>query len=479
MWSRIKHFAIPISIKLTILHVVILSFILLLTSLLTVTGLYYVFYIQASDDITVSENSIMNYLSSGNLIDQSLLKNNLLVPGITLKIFGDQNRLFIDSEPYPVGNEALLITEGDSISIPHFISRKRKALQIIHWNHKYFYHDSQIVWQNGRRYQFHFIKPLSEQSHFLKNLIKSLMVTNFIGLIIAIISGIFISRKILRPIRDITNTAKEIEINDLGKRIHLKHTHDELHELAKTFNHMLNRLQIGFEQQRQFVSDASHELRTPITVISGYADMLDRWGKQDPAALDEGIAAIKSEAANMDGLIEKLLFLARADQNRQIINRAPVKTELLIDEIIQETRLIAPNHHIILYRNDPAVIYADYASIKEMLRIFIENSIKYTPSGGTISLDSQKMKGQLTIKVQDTGIGIPQEEQTKIFDRFYRVDRSRSKVTGGTGLGLSIARWIAEQHNSLLQLASTPGKGTIITITIPLMADKQNAPRST
>lgn len=468
MWSRIKRIAVPISVKLTILYAAILACILLFTSALTVAGLYYVLYAQADDDISLSAVNVTRYLADGRPPDADMLKANLLVPGVMLRVFDRQNRLTVDSAPYAPGNRALPADDEDFTIDFWFAPLKRRPLSIAHLDRNYFFYAAESVWQNGRLYQLRFMKPMAEQAHFLKTLVKSLLVTNLIGLFIAIIAGIYISRWFLRPIRDITATAKEIEINDLSKRIRVTDSNDELQELAQTFNHMLNRIQTGFEQQRRFVADASHELRTPITVIGGYADMLDRWGKQDPAALEEGIGAIKSEATNMNGLIEKLLFLARADQGKQVLDKTTVATEPLIAEIIQETRLIAPNHRIELRDNAPAAIHADAASVKEMLRIFIENSIKYTPAGGTISVASRKTAGHLAITVQDTGIGIPEEEQPKIFERFYRVDKSRSKATGGTGLGLSIAHWIAKQHNSSIQITSKPGTGTTVTVSIPL-----------
>jgi signal transduction histidine kinase len=175
---------------------------------------------------------------------------------------------------------------------------------------------------------------------------------------------------------------------------------------------------------------------------------------------------IKSEASHMQNSIEKLLFLARIDQCGELLKKAPVEMGELIEEVVQDTRLIAPEHQIILCQNDPVVLLADAFAIKQLLRIFIENSIKYTPAGGTISITSRTTGKHLEISVQDTGIGIPEEDQSRIFDRFYRVDKSRSKATGGTGLGLSIARWIAEQHCSTIHLSSTLGKGTTITVTI-------------
>lgn len=465
MWSRIKHIAIPISVKLTVFYAVILSCILFLISALTVAGLSYILYAQADDDINLSTASITRRLAEGEPLAH-LPAANVLVPGVILRVFDEHNRLMVDSAPYFPKTQAL--AEEDEEAVYRRLVPLRRPLHAAHVDRDYFLYNKQAVRVDDHLYQLYIIKNMTEQAHFLKTLVKSLLAANALGLFIAIASGMYISRRILRPIRDITDTAKEIEVTDLGKRIKESGSNDELQKLARTFNHMLNRIQTGFEQQRRFVADASHELRTPITVISGYADMLDRWGKQDPAALEEGIGAIKSEAANMNGLIEKLLFLAKTDQGRQVINKTAVAMEPLIAEIVQETRLIAPDHRIELGVNDSASVYADAASLKEMLRIFIENSIKYTPSGGKISIESRRDNGQLVISVQDSGMGIPEEDQSKIFDRFYRVDQSRTKATGGTGLGLSIARWIAEQHGSAINLTSKPGKGTTVTIAIPL-----------
>ncbi|MBP2635315.1 MAG: integral rane sensor signal transduction histidine kinase [Firmicutes bacterium] len=486
MWSKIKLLRMPISIKLTILYTAILSCILLLTSFLTFTGLLYVLFTQAHDDLRQSVLNVTHYIERTNRVDDSIvvLKENMLSPGVILKIYDEQDTLLIDSDthvPAPAaqrnnhesdnrefGNHKASNHRAEN---PKIETMKNALSQLIDTDRLYFYQTKKQISVNGRLLKLHLMKPMLEQNHFLENLILNLFITNVLGLIIAVISGIFISNRILRPIRNITEAAKEIEIKNLEKRIPLTDSNDELHELARTFNHMLNRIQTGFEKQRRFVSDASHELRTPITVISGYADMLDRWGKNDPSALQEGIEAIKSEARNMYGLIEKLLFLARTDQNRQILNKTLFNTEHLIEEIYQETCMIAPDHTIILEQNQPADICADAACIKQMLRIFIENSINYTPGGGKISIAARKLATYFEVTVKDSGTGIPEEDQPHVFNRFYRVDKSRSKVTGGTGLGLSIASWIAEQHNTTIHLDSTPEEGTTVIVRIPLCED--------
>ncbi len=470
MWSKIKGFPVPISIKLTFLYTAILSLILLFTSSLTVAGLYYVLYDQAVADIDLSVDTLSRHIASGEPVDQRLLKENLLLPGIILRISDEQNHLLVDSAPHMLSNQAVVEKaeiEHDPLNPALLLNT---PLRILHLNDMYFYYATTHVSYNSHTYQLQIIKTMAAEKSFLKTLIQGLFLTTTLGLLIAILAGMFISRKTLQPLRTIITTAKEIEINDLGKRIPLSSSKDELHELAATFNHMLNRIQTGFEQQQRFVADASHELRTPITVISGYADMLDRWGKQDGAALTEGIEAIKSEAANMHNLIEKLLFLARTDQNKQILTKEALSMQPLLEEIFQETCLIASQHQVLLTENQPASILADAAALKQMLRIFIENSIKYTPDDGCITLASQKINNHLEITITDTGIGIPEKEQAKIFDRFYRVDSSRSKTTGGTGLGLSIAHWIAAQHDAAIHVASVPGQGTTITLRFPVVS---------
>ncbi|WP_110953804.1 sensor histidine kinase [Anaerosinus massiliensis] len=460
----LKNKQLSISIKLTLLYAAMLFFILLLTNVLTVVGLYHVLYTQASTDIASSAKQLQQHLDEGNPVDQTLLAENLLVPNVILKILDEQQHLVVDSAPDLSSSTEPLGKEVTAQDLLEFFLTQSTNLRLVYIGNTYYYDAAYTIQQNDHVYQLHLLTALTEQTHFLKTLTKILSATNLIGLLIAILSGTFISRKILHPLRNITATAQEIQVDDLGKRIPVSHSGDEFDELAKTFNHMLTRLQTGFKQQQRFVADASHELRTPITVISGYVNMLDRWGKQEPQVLEEGLDAIKSEAANMNNLIEKLLYLARADQGKQHLQKTELEFAPFLENIFQETRMIASQHRVILAANAPVIITADESSIKQMLRIFIENSIKYTPPGGTITLASQQNGQFLEITIADTGIGIPYEDQPKIFDRFYRVDKSRSKTTGGNGLGLSIARWIADQHDCHIIVTSTPNKGTSITL---------------
>lgn len=291
---------------------------------------------------------------------------------------------------------------------------------------------------------------------------------NIIGLIIIIIIGSRASKKFLSPVETMTKTVKEISINALDKRLDVRGSKNELKDLAKTFNDMLDRIQKSVDQQNQFVSDASHELRTPISVIQGYVNLLNRWGKNDKEILEESILAIKSESENMKDLVEQLLFLARGDKNTQKIEKQNFMLNELIQEILKETKLIDSTHQIENEYSHKFEINADRKLIKEAIRIFVDNSIKYTPEGGTIKLDSYKKDDKAIITIGDTGTGISSEDLPYIFDRFYRADKSRTKTSGGTGLGLAIAKWIIDNHNGIVDVWSKPDIGTIIKITLPI-----------
>ena len=220
------------------------------------------------------------------------------------------------------------------------------------------------------------VKDMDNEYDFMKILFVFMAIADFIGIIASIILGYSISKKMLKPIDYITKAADNISINNLKERIEVTGPDDELKRLGNTFNKMIDRLQGAFDRQIQFVSDASHELRTPIAVIQGYANLLDRWGKDDREALEKSIHAIKLEASNMANLVEKLLFLAKGDSGNQKIEKKEFWLNELINEVVRESKLIDHSHIISSDKNDTVSIFADYKMIKQMLRIFIDNSIK-------------------------------------------------------------------------------------------------------
>ena len=245
-------------------------------------------------------------------------------------------------------------------------------------------------------------------------------------------------------------------------------THDsELAGIENAMNDLLDRMRESYREQTRFVSDASHELRTPIAVIKGYADMLDRWGKEDQQVLEEGIAAIRSESDRMNTLVEQLLFLARGDAGRQHLTMENINLTALMQEVYDESVMIDQKHSYELQKEPGDIVcYGDYGMLKQAVRIFVDNAAKYTTEGDTISLRVGVNRSRLCpyVSVQDNGIGMSREDVQHIFERFYRSDVARNSKTGGTGLGLSIAKWIVDRHRGTIEVVSRQEIGTRFTV---------------
>jgi signal transduction histidine kinase len=446
-----------ISLKLTLIYAFMFSLILLVLSSVTLYGTKYFLYKQANKQVqeltTITKNKINEKQEQPDLYSKEFFLDIPSKENIYIKI-SDKDGAIINQSRRVNFNIKSKSMDG---KIKRLEQNERHLI----------YLNTRVKSAYGVLY-IQVVKDLENEYSFMKILFIFMAITDFIGILASLAFGYIISKKMLIPIDKLTKTAENISINNLKERIEVEGPDDELRRLGSTFNNMIDRLQKAFDSQVQFVSDASHELRTPIAIIQGYANLLDRWGKDDKEALEKSIYGIKLEASNMANLIEKLLFLAKGDSSTQIVEKQYFKINELIEEVVQDTRLIDNAHLIKNRENAVTEVYADYKLLKQMLRIFIENSIKFTPQGGLISVDSVVENGQLQISVMDTGIGIPEEDINNIFDRFYTVDKSRSKEKGGSGLGLSIARWIAEVHNAKLEILSEEGRGTTVIVKLDL-----------
>lgn len=309
---------------------------------------------------------------------------------------------------------------------------------------------------------------LEEDWRVLRGLLIGLFVMALLVSFSFITNGRRVNRKWLRHIDEITETAQTMNEKNLSARINVAGTQNELRDLAVVINDMLDRIEAAYNRQKQFVSDASHELRTPIAVIQGYAGLLSRWGKDSPEVLDEAIGAISTETQSMKELVENLLFLARHDKKTLSLTFETFEAGELLRETVKDTELIAARHHIEQGEIAECLLTADRPSIKQAVRVFIENAIKYTPEGGAITISSRVEGKSLFISVQDTGRGIKKADLARVFDRFYRTDEARNSSVGGHGLGLSIARIIATTHNGRIHVKSKPGQGSTFTLELPM-----------
>lgn len=284
-----------------------------------------------------------------------------------------------------------------------------------------------------------------------------------------------VSAEEMRHLRSLAGTISSIDATKLDKRLPEDGPQKELKDLAAAINSMLDRIDEAYHSQVRFVSDASHELRTPIAVIQGYVNLLDRWGKNDEATTQEAIDALKSEADSMKDLVEQLLFLARGDNETLQLYPETFDVSQLVKDILKETNMINQTHTFTAHMEEAVYIHGDPQLMKQALRILMDNSIKYTPNQGEVIVSvsaENNPEGQGTrakISIQDNGIGIEPESLPYIFDRFYRSDESRARKTGGSGLGLSIMKWIIDRHDGTIEVLSRKGIGTRTTIILPLL----------
>ena len=262
--------------------------------------------------------------------------------------------------------------------------------------------------------------------------------------------------------QDLENAITNLKVEKNDAHIHMYN--EELSSLEQAINGLIDRMREAYRMQTRFVSDASHELRTPIAVVQGYVNMLDRWGKNDESILEESIEAIKHAADHMQTLVEQLLFLARGDSNRQKMESEEIVLNDLLREVYEESLMIDEKHHYYFTEQGVGTMIGDPAMIKQSARILVDNACKYTPEGEDITIRVGMKEQKPFYEIEDHGIGMKQENLEHIFDRFYRADDVRNSKTGGTGLGLSIAKWIVDQHNGYYQIISFDQVGTRFTV---------------
>ncbi|MCZ7570459.1 MAG: heavy metal sensor histidine kinase [Ardenticatenaceae bacterium] len=311
----------------------------------------------------------------------------------------------------------------------------------------------------------------------LHSLVKVLLLMIPATLVLTSGGGWFLANRALAPIDRITRTAQRIGAENLSGRIDLQGPDDEVGRLARTFDAMLARLEAAFARQRQFTADASHELRTPLTAIIGQIDVaLDQ--PRDGESYRATLVAVRAQAQRLARLANDLLFLARTEARTADIAREAVDLSVVLLAIIAQVEpLAAERKQTIELTGAPPLVRGNEDQLIRLIVNLLDNAIRYTPPGGRITLGGRCDNGTITISVSDTGPGIASEHLPHLFDRFYRVDRGRSRAQGGSGLGLAIAQSIAQAHGGRITVASTVGQGSTFTVTLP-GPDHPHAPPS-
>jgi len=303
----------------------------------------------------------------------------------------------------------------------------------------------------------------------LHELVRTFAIAVPLALALAAGGGIFLARRALKPVDKIAQTAQKIGEGDLSQRINVN-TKDELGRLAATLNEMIGRLEKAFQRQKQFTSDASHELRTPLAVIEAESTLALQ-KERPPSDYRQSLEIVSREARRMSSLIDQLLTLARADAGKEQWNFAEVELGELISNLSTDVEILCQEKGLSfqLGQTQDLVVKGDEARLRELFMNLLDNAIRYTPAPGTVSLSLRREGQMAVVAIMDTGIGIQAEDIPFIFERFYRVGKSRSRAEGGSGLGLAICRHIAEAHGGKIEVESQVGAGSTFSVWLPLL----------
>ena len=311
----------------------------------------------------------------------------------------------------------------------------------------------------------------------LRRMQQLLVLAALSAALVSVVGGWWLTTRALGPVAAVSQVAQRIAATgQFEQRIAVPPAQDEVGELVATFNVMLDRLERTFRRQREFLADVSHELRGPLMVIRGNLDLL-KLGLPDDQRQESARDATE-EVERMARLVSDLLFLAEADA-QEMVQRQPVSLDEVVRTAWERAQAVdAGAHEVVLAGSDGVEVLGDRDRLEQLLWNLVENALRYTPAGGQVVLSLRRRGEVAEVKVADSGIGIPPEHQSRIFERFYRIDRARSHGHGSTGLGLAIAKQVAEMHGGQVQVSSKPGEGSVFTVVLPIQ-ESESPPAAT
>jgi two-component system, OmpR family, sensor histidine kinase ArlS len=450
-----------LKIKITLLLTLWLLFILLLCNVV----IYYLF-------IRITTNSELELLKDQA---QTLLLKDISRHPEYWDIPGELDRYLIPREMirYVTANANVLFQVYRDKELltkpPQYVLKE--TTRIVNRNGAFYVYVMTPVYENEHQVATLEIgRSLGPLSNFTHTLLSILLLVSVGAVILSLLGGYFYTKVLLKPLDQLIFTMQTIEENGVFRRIDLEShpERDELTMLGATFNRMIDRLEETFQRHEQFLADASHELRTPITVIDSYASLLRRWASSDPALREEALDAIQSESAQLKQLTQNLLSLMNTEEKQRIkwvefdleplVQSTAASLRLTFNRSI-EVRLSHEGCKSLTMRGDPE-------KIKQLLVILLDNALKYSKKAVILSIEKEAR--HMKMQVIDEGIGIAEEDLPHLFDRFYRADKARNRKLGGAGLGLAISENIVRQHGGTITMSSRLGEGTTVTVKLPI-----------
>lgn len=461
-----KH--LSIGVRLTLWYLAIFA----LGELVFGAGMWFILrqnvYDMVDDDLESQVDDLKNLLELSK--DDSIAKLREEVnetytiehPGDYLSVYTENGELIYRSKFFEA-HPQLLVPAGQ-------LKQSRFRNQKVGGQHFRFIYET--VTANGKVFAVEMGVPADDVAETLRVFRYYLLMFAPALLLVAAGVGYWMGRRALSPVDALVRTARQVSGANLSSRLQKLETGDELQRLSDTLNEMLDRIEKAFLRVTQFTADASHELRTPVSLIRTEAELALRRSRNE-AEYQESLRHILLEAERTTVLIEQLLALARADSGRETLDMQPVDLHQTLRSIVDSWQQVATIRDLQFSAKmgeDDAFVMGDATMLRRLIDILLDNAFQYTPSPGTVFLVLEQREDTITIVVQDSGVGIAKEEQGKIFERFYRVDQARSRARGGTGLGLAIAHWIVTQHHGSIRVESQPGRGATFRVEVPKIA---------
>ena len=473
---------LSIGVRLTLWYVAIFAVAQLLFGAAMWFGLRQNLYSIADDELTAQIEDLTNFLKAQKKNATVAKLQEEVSEAYVLEHSGDFLQIY-DGDGNWIFRAPLLEKSQFAPLAPAAIHGS--SFQNLRFGNKPFRFITQRIDVNGRAYTVQTGVPTDQIVATLSMFRRYLLMLAPLLLLAAATGGYWLSHRALSPVDAITRTARSISGSNLSDRLEKLTTGDELQRLSDTLNEMLARIETAFLRITQFTADASHELRTPISLIRTEAEIALRKSRGD-GEYREALRHILLEAERTTSLVEELLSLARADSGRESLHLAPLDLNRTISETANEWRQLIETRSLKFApraANCELVVSADRGAVQRLLAILLDNAVKYTPPAGAIELRLEARNDKAIIVVRDTGIGIASEDQTKIFERFYRVDKARSRELGGAGIGLAIADWIVQQHGGSITVQSSIGNGSTFSVEFPLqpasaVSDRSSSDRS-
>lgn len=409
----------------------------------------------------------------GGVITQDAFKDNMELANQIIE--KDQTIRVLDH----YGNQITISTDEEkaikSLYYIPFQPVQKKTVDLLETNQEKIYVGRAPIHSREFTGYVEVIQPLTRYRHTMSSLFLMMTIFGAIALVMSGLFGFLMAKNFLKPLQKLSATMKKIRRKGFHERMEPSNSKDEMGELTNIFNGMMDQIELSFNQQRQFVEDASHELRTPVQIMEGHLKLLNRWGKNDPNILDESLHASIQELERMKNLVQELLDLSRAEQVESKISDQITLLLKTLNQVIKNFELIHEDFEFQLHYKGlkNTTVHIGENHLEQIMIILLDNAVKFSDQIKKVDIFITEENDCTKVTVKDYGVGIPNEDLSNIFHRFYRVDKARSRVKGGNGLGLAIAKQLIESYSGEINASSNLGEGTSITLTLPSMCENR------